>query len=338
VRLDTANRSFAGLAAVSTLAGMLAVCGAVGCVLIALLVSRLADDGLTLFSDEPVAIWPALAFIAVVGVGAMLGLASLRRQIRASRALARRVDSLELPLSSELGEAADRAALKGRVKLVDSDERFSFVYGALTPRVAISSGLVAAAEPQELDAVLSHERYHVRNLDPLKVMLSRALPRSFYYVPLLGGLHARYVAARELAADRRAVASYGREPLAGALYKVLSGPAWPELSAAAAIGGPAQLDARILQLEQGSEPRLSSPSPRTVALSVLGAATLTALFVIAVAGFGGPSAIAELTGESLTVLDVGGAILCAVPWIVGGWVCFRWLAARTRKPLDNSAR
>jgi beta-lactamase regulating signal transducer with metallopeptidase domain len=335
VRLDRANRSFAGLAAVSTLAGMLAVCGAVGCVLIALLVSRLADDGFSVFSDEPGAIWPALAFIGIVGAGAVLGLLSLRRQIQASRALARRVDTLELPLSVELRDAASRAGLTGRVKLVDSDERFSFAYGALSPRVAVSRGLAAAAETQELDAVLSHERYHVRNLDPLKVMLSRALPKSFYYVPLLGGLHTRYVAARELAADRRAVAMYGREPLAGALYKVLSGPAWPELRAAAAIGGPEQLEARLLQLERGSEPPLSGPTRRTVALSLLGAATLTALFVVAVAGFGGPSAIADLTGDSLTVLDVGGAILCAVPWIVGGWLGFRWLAARTRRPLDG---
>jgi beta-lactamase regulating signal transducer with metallopeptidase domain len=335
VRLDRANRSFAGLAAVSTLAGMLAVCGAVGCVLIALLVSRLADDGFSVFSDEPGAIWPALAFIGIVGAGAVLGLLSLRRQIQASRALARRVDTLELPLSVELRDAASRAGLTGRVKLVDSDEPFSFAYGALSPRVAVSRGLAAAAETQELDAVLSHERYHVRNLDPLKVMLSRALPKSFYYVPLLGGLHTRYVAARELAADRRAVAMYGREPLAGALYKVLSGPAWPELRAAAAIGGPEQLEARLLQLERGSEPPLSGPTRRTVALSLLGAATLTALFVVAVAGFGGPSAIADLTGDSLTVLDVGGAILCAVPWIVGGWLGFRWLAARTRRPLDG---
>ena len=336
MRLDTANRSFAGLAAVSALAGMLALCGAVGCVLIALLVSRLADDGLSVFFDEPGAVWPALAFIGIVGAGAVFGLVSLRRQIHASRVLARRVNALELPLSGELRDAADRAGLTGRVKLVDSDERFSFAYGALSPRVALSRGLADAAQPEEIDAVLSHERYHVRNLDPLKVMLSRALPKSFYYVPLLGGLHHRYVAARELAADRGAVASCGREPLAGALYKVLRGPAWPELGAAAAIGGSALLDARLSQLEQGSEPPLAGPTWRTAAVSLLGAATLTTLFVVALGGFGGPSAIADLTGGGLTVLDVAGASLCAVLWIVGGWLGFRWLASRTRRPLDGT--
>lgn len=52
----------------------------------------------------------------------------------------------------------------------------SFAYGAFTPRVAVSRGLYEAASQQELDAVLAHERYHIRNLDPLKVLLARALP------------------------------------------------------------------------------------------------------------------------------------------------------------------
>ena len=32
-------------------------------------------------------------------------------------------------------------------------------------------------------AVLEHERYHVRNLDPLKVMLARGVPAMFFYLP-----------------------------------------------------------------------------------------------------------------------------------------------------------
>jgi Zn-dependent protease with chaperone function len=135
-----------------------------------------------------------------------------------------------------LDDAAERAGLRGRVKLLDCDERFSFAYGALDPRVAVSRGLREAAQPDELDAALEHERYHVRNLDPLKVLLARALPATFYYAPALSALKQRYVAGRELAADRRAYRSCGRKPLAGALFKVVRGPSWPELQTAAAIG------------------------------------------------------------------------------------------------------
>jgi hypothetical protein len=337
VRLDTANRSFAGLAGASLIAGMLTLCGAVGCVLAALLVLRLAEDGFDALGSEGAAVWPALAFITIVGAGAVAGVRSLYRQVRASRTLADRVDDLELPPPPELTRAAERAGLGGRVRLVDSEERFSFAYGALTPRVAVSEGLYRLSSADELDAVLAHERYHVGNLDPLKVLLARALPATFFYLPALGRLHTRYMAGRELAADRVALRSSGRQPLAGALYKVLRGPAWPELSSGAAIGGSALIDVRIAQLETGAEPPVGGLTARAVTLSLLGAVGLTALFVVSVAGLGGPSAVADLAGGSLTALDVGGAILCAVPVAVAGWLGYRWLARRTNRPPKRSS-
>jgi Zn-dependent protease with chaperone function len=336
VRLDTANQSFAGLAGASLIAGMLALCGAVGCVLVALLVARLAEEGVSALASDAVAVWSALAFIAIVGGGSAAGVRSLYRQVRASRALARRVGGMVLPLPGELARVAQCARLAGRVRLLDSAERFSFVYGALTPRVAVSRGLYDSASPEELDAVLAHERYHVRNLDPLKVLLARALPTTFFYLPALRRLHTRYVASRELAADRRALDACGRRPLAGALYKVLRGPSWPELSSAAAIGGSDLLDARVEQLETGAEPSVGGLTPRALALSVLGALGLTSLFVVSVAGFGGPAAVADLGGGSLTPLDLGGAILCAMPLAAGGWLGYRWLARRTSRPLQGS--
>jgi hypothetical protein len=336
VNLDTANRSFAGLAGASLIAGMLTLCGAVGCVLAALLVLRLAEGGFDALGSEGAAVGPALAFIAIVGAGAAAGVRSLYRQVRASRALATRVDDLDLPLPPELTRSAERARLGGRVRLVDSEERFSFAYGALTPRVAVSEGLYRSASPDELDAVLAHERYHVGNLDPLKVLLARALPATFFYLPALRRLHSRYMAGRELAADRVALGSCGRQPLAGALYKVLRGPAWPELSSAAAIGGPELIDVRIEQLETGAEPLVGGLTPSAVALSALGGLGLTALFVVSVAGLGGPSAVADVAGGSLTALDVAGAIVCAVPWAIGGWLGYRWLARRTSRPPKGS--
>jgi hypothetical protein len=235
-----------------------------------------------------------------------------------------------------LADAARRAKLGGRIKLLDSEDRFSFAYGALTPRVAVSRGLLEAASPDELDAVLEHERYHVRNLDPLKVLFARALPATFFYLPALTALQMRYVAGRELAADRRALRSCGRKPLAGALVKVISAPSWPELSSAAAIGGPELLDARVAQLENGNEPTVAGVSSTALALSFAGGLLLTALFVGSIIGFGGPSAVARATGASLTPLDIAAGVLCAVPWLVGGWLVYRWLARRTNRQLDTS--
>jgi Zn-dependent protease with chaperone function len=336
VRLDTGNRSFLALIGAG-LVGLWLLCGAVACVLFSLIAYHVADDGfgaLTSGAD----LWPALALALFVGGGAGFGIWSLRRQIISSRRLAQRVDELELALSEDLDRAAGRAGLAGRLLLVDSNEAFSFTYGAVTPHVVISRGLVGATSPRELDAVLEHERYHVRNLDPLKVLLARALPATFFYIPALRKLRTRYIAGRELAADRRALENCGRRPLAGALFKVVRGPRWPELGAAAAIGGPDLLDVRVAQLETGSEPRLARVSTAAVLLSLVGIAALTAAFVATVVGLGGPDAVAGDTGASLQPTDVALALLCAVPWAIGGFAAYRWLDRRAKRPLTRSPR
>jgi Zn-dependent protease with chaperone function len=336
VRLDTANRRFIALIGAG-LAGLWLLCGAVACVLFSLIVYDVADDGLGALTSGA-DLWPALALVLFVGGGAALGILSLRRQIASSHRLVRRVGELELPPLNDLDRAARRAGLAGRVVLVDSEDPFSFTYGAVTPRVAVSRGLVAATSPRELEAVLEHERYHVRNLDPLKVLLARALPATFFYLPALRELRGRYIAGRELAADRRAIERCGREPLAGALFKVVRGPRWPELGTAAAIGGPELLDVRVEQLEMGSEPRVDRVSVTALFLSLVGIAALTAAFVATVVGVGGPDAVARETGASLQPTDVALGLLCAFPWVIAGFAVYRWLDRRAKQPVTRRDR
>ena len=331
MKLDSANRSFLALLGISLLALYLTL-GTGACVLLSMLGYELATGRLDAVDDAGAAVWPAVAFLVLVGAGALAGAYSLARQLRASRELSRRVRDLSAPASPPLTDASRRARLAGRLRMVDSAERFSFAYGVLTPRVAISRGLVDNASAEELEAVLEHERYHVQNLDPLKVLLARALPAALFYMPALRHLRARYVTGRELAADRRAVETCGRRPLAGALFKVVDAPAWPELSAAAAIGGPDLLDVRIAQLETGREPppgRLPWP---LVAVSAAGLAALAAVFGLAVAGFGGLDAVMRETmpGSSVGGLDVALGLACLLPWIGAGWLAYRWLVRRAR--------
>jgi beta-lactamase regulating signal transducer with metallopeptidase domain len=337
VRLDTGNRSFIGLLG-GSLVGLWLVCAAGACVLLSMLAYRVADDGLGALTSGDQDLRPALVFLALVGAGAVLGVVSLWKQLASSHRLARHVEGLARPLSPALVEAAARAGLSQRLSLVDSDESFSFAYGVLTPRVAIGRGLVERATTAELDAVLEHERYHVRNLDPLKVLLARALPTTFFYVPALASLRGRYIAGRELAADRRAVEACGRQPLAGALFKVVEAPRWPELQAAAAIGGPELLDVRVAQLERGSEPPIGRVSVRAIVLSIVGVGVLATAFVVSVVGFGGPSAVADATGASLRPLDMLLGAFCALPWVVGAWLAYRWLARRADRDLARDAR
>jgi hypothetical protein len=164
------------------------------------------------------------------------------------------------------------------------------------------------------------------------------LPATFFFLPALDALRARYVAGRELAADRRAVQTCGRKPLVGALMKVVRGPAWRELEVAAAIGGPELLDLRVAQLESGAEPRIATLSPLGAALSVLGVLVFAGAFVASIVNFGGPSAVSQATGTGMSVGDVLSGAMCVVPFAVGALLVYRWIAWRAREPLTRPPR
>src|SRR5476649_790493 len=94
--LDSANRNFTALVISSLLLGVYVLCGAVGCVLVPLIVSRVSHRGVSGLVGGAHNLLPAVAFVVLVGAGVVLGARSLWRQIHASRALARRVTALML--------------------------------------------------------------------------------------------------------------------------------------------------------------------------------------------------------------------------------------------------
>ncbi|HEV2059098.1 MAG TPA: M56 family metallopeptidase [Solirubrobacteraceae bacterium] len=331
--MDTASRGFLGLLSVAL--GAYVLVGLAACLLLALLSYRVAASGVGALGGEAGELWPALIALAVMAGGVLFGLRSLASQILSSLRLNRRVRELTLPPTAALSAAVAETRLRGRVTLIDVDEAFSFAYGALRPRVAVSSGLLQAASRKELEAVLAHERYHVRNLDPLKVLLARALPQAFFYVPALRQFERRYLAGRELAADRLAAEYHGPAALAGALLKVVGGPKWRELQAATAIGGPNVLDARIAQLEEGREPRVAGVSPAAALLSFVWIAVLGSVVALAVEGSGGPSAVlaAAMPGMEGDAARLALMPLCFIPWAVVGWIAYRLLRFNAAREL-----
>jgi len=333
VRLDSANRSFIAMMTIALLLGMYVLCGAVGSVLVPLILTRVSHDGLTgLLSGS---FLPLLVFVVLVAVGLLLGARSICRQVTASGRLTRRVQGLTVTLPDELALTASEVGLGGRVVLLDVPERFSFVYGVLIPRVAVSRGLLQGISDEELRAVLEHERYHVCNLDPLKILLLQALSAAFFFLPALDSLRARYVAGRELAADRRAVRACGRRPLVGALLKVVRGPDWIELDGVAAIGGPELLDIRVAQLESGIHPKLSTLTFTRVTVSLIGASLFAATFLASVFSFGGAAAVYRATGTGLTTADLLSGLTCSAPFAGAGLVAYWLIARRASQPLTT---
>lgn len=323
MRLDSANRSFFAL--VSAALVPYALLGLLGCGVLSVAAYRVATDRLGGLQRDGQDLRPAVVFFMVVAFGTAGALVSMRRQVRATQALTAFLRPRLAALPPDLAVVVGRAGLAGRVELVDDAEPFSFTYGVVSPRVAVSRGLAGVLAPVELEAVLHHERYHVRNWDTLKVVVARAAPAAFFFLPVLGPLRDRYLAGRELAADRRAVAALGERPLAGALLHVLERPAWSEFGAAAALGGAEFLDVRVEQIETGREPALA-PVPRWAwAVTVAGLVALSGAFLATVAPTSGSATMMGDSGGDAgsAVLGVLGGVVCSLAWVGLGLLLWR---------------
>ncbi len=333
MRLDRANRSFLVFAGVALLIAATVLCGALGGVLLPLSLARMSHGGLAgLWSDRGSLLAPLVLFV-LIAVGMGLGGRALVQHAIASRVLSRRVRALASTAPEALAQAARQTGLAGRVVLVDAGDSFSFVYGVMTPRVAVSRGLLERATGEELRAVLEHERYHVRNIDPLKAAIVRVLSEALFFLPALDSLRARYVASRELAADRRAVAACGRRSLAGALLKVVRGPDWSEQAGAAAISSPDLLDVRLIQLETGSEPKPEALDAESIVLSLGGVALFAVVFLVSVSCLGGAAAVYHATGTGLMAATWLDTLTCTAPFAGAGLLMYSLIALRASRPL-----
>jgi peptidase M48-like protein len=105
------------------------------------------------------------------------------------------------------------------VVLLDDPVPQAFCAGLLRPRIYLSTATVRGLEPDELEAVLAHERHHRLRRDPLRVALARALADAFFFLPVLRRLGVGHSALAELAADDAAVRGVrgGAATLASAL-------------------------------------------------------------------------------------------------------------------------
>lgn len=224
----------------------------------------------------------AIVFVAASGFLVLSSagyLTALVRQVHGALRLSAWVRVRRSRPSPRLARAARISGLGAPVVEVTSEGVFALTYGLITPRVVVSTGLVARTSDAELVAVLRHERQHARSLDPLTRFVLRVISGAFLYLPVVRDMARHVSSRRELLADRAALGESGRHALAGALYKVVSGPAYG--AAVAAIGSADLLEARVAHLESGELPRFAKVSSRGLWLSVPGLAAVAGLMPVA---------------------------------------------------------
>ena len=214
--------------------------------------------------------------------GITLGLVTLFRQLAATALLIRRLVAQKVALPPSVLRASEGLDLDGRIDLVADERPFSFCYWFLRPRICLSTALVDRLEPDELRAVLHHERYHLRQRDPLRQVVARYFAAGLYVVPVVDELLSFHTLQKEVEADQEAVrASGGVRSLAGALYKLLPYADDVSLGLLVPVSSLSVTEARIDQLVAG-QPLSVALSPVSVVLS--GGALIAAAVLVAVKG------------------------------------------------------
>lgn len=137
-------------------------------------------------------------FAAAVAVAAL----TVGRACRAAYLAERHWRTITSALIAAGGRVGDE------VTVVPLETAAAFAAG---DRVVVSAALIQALEPREVDAVLAHERAHVRGGHPRIAAWARALCRGAFDVSPARSAEARIRQQLELLADRDAVATV-RDP------------------------------------------------------------------------------------------------------------------------------
>ncbi|OXM55683.1 peptidase M48 [Amycolatopsis thailandensis] len=153
---------------------------------------------------DPVA--ATFAGAAFVLAGVRLAVASARRRKRGIRLHRRHLDVLRLS-----------GARPGPTLWLPEDRPIAYSLGGL---IVASEGLAARLSRPELDAVLAHERAHLRGRHHLLTASADVLGRALRFVPLMRELPGAVRLLVELAADRAAAARHGSGTVRSALLSI----------------------------------------------------------------------------------------------------------------------
>lgn len=182
-----------------------------------------------------------LSFIFVIGLLVFM-IQALHTKAYTSKILVKKTH-----IPQKVSGIAKGLQLQNKLDVIKDLSFVSFTYGFLRPRICVSTGLISSLSKEEIEAVLIHERYHVKNHDPLRLILGKTVSRMFFFIPTLKNIQRHYEFLKEVAADNAVIKNSRRQSLLSALTTFLSQPT-PAMSGVAAFIGESDLERRILYL------------------------------------------------------------------------------------------
>src|SRR5215831_6044134 len=138
------------------------------------------------------------------------------------------------------------------VVIVDHDAPAVYCLPCGRHQIVISASALAALTPEQLRAVLAHERAHLRRHHHVILALATALARAFPRVPLLSQAQPKLAVLAEMAADDAAIRRHRRDDLAAALVALATTGARP---ATLAASGPEAI-VRLQRILATQQPRI----------------------------------------------------------------------------------
>lgn len=193
------------------------------------------------------AVIPLLGLVLMSGRGSV----TLIRQLKDTRRFLTSLPAREDPAPTRLRRLTSELGITDHVDLIPDTRAYSFCYGLLRPRICVTTGLLSLLDDAELRALLLHERHHLRQHDPLRILVSEVLAHALSPLPIANLLARRHRVAQEVAADQAAIAGSNSEvPLSSALLKLLT-TRRDHLHIPAAVGAFSATEERIARLVYG---------------------------------------------------------------------------------------
>jgi Zn-dependent protease with chaperone function len=163
--------------------------------------------------------------VLTIAAGAWLGyvlVASTSRLLLARREHRQRLDLLtdEIAVAGQPGAGTGDTRGDVLVRLLDHPLAAAYCLPGVRPRIVLSQGVIDALSPDQLSAVVTHERAHARGRHDLVIQPFRAWQQTFPFLPAAASALASVELLVEMLADDAARRRCRLAPLAQALRRL----------------------------------------------------------------------------------------------------------------------
>lgn len=203
--------------------------------------------------------WMWVTMVLLLVPPAVLTVRSAVRRLRSTRRFCAGLIGWVPEWPAPLAEILRRLGVEDRVRLWPADVADVRTVGLWRPVIVATTRFCELLTPDEFEAVLRHELYHLRRRDPLKVLLARAVRDGFSWLPLVRSLLVAFEQVKEFAADAWAACGTSRRSLATALVKLLLAGGPSVAAGVAAAPFTSMAEARLAYLIEDRAPDFPAP-------------------------------------------------------------------------------